>query len=254
MFLYRFLLIVLIQSLFLFSKLSKGSYVITKCRVSELLNVTSVEKSAVERTTFSLTLSEKILFMRKIRSATVILEYGDGDTIPLYCRASLKTIIVISADPSIQQVDASVCSKNHIHFLPYYITLGEIGKYNSYITNASMDLWPNYVKSLELFQSFQPNFYFINGKLRFAILLHLLLQLLNDLNGRKSIQEIELQLSRVTVMVHDFYGLHYHPPQMFFLYYDFIDCIDSLVVLKPKLRLNKQEIEDDFKKYIKVYV
>lgn len=257
----RILVIFFLPFLIITSNFSFSKRYHSKCPVQELSNITTGERKAVDKVTKSLTLPEKILLLRMLHLTSVLLEYGDGDTVPIYCQVPLKTIIIISSNPAIQQVDVTACIQKQIHFLPYYITLGELGQYNSYIMNATIDLWSNYVKSFELFQSFQPNLYFINGKLRFAILFQLLIHLVDDNNiisNSRSREEIESRLSSMIVIMHDFYGIYYHSTNILYLYYDFMDCIDSMVILKPKsfeyLYLNKNHMMEDYNKYIKIYV
>jgi hypothetical protein len=213
-----------------------------QCDKKDLLDVTDAELSLVKSVKMAMLRNEQILLLREMKNAKVYAEWGCGGSTELACRLPhLEKIITIDSSKEFLDglINNSTCLKDNSKIFPIHVNIGPTGHWGTPQDNTFSDMWSNYPNEItKVIKSSKPDFYLVDGRFRIACALRLLLEYRNE-------------PTRLRFGIHDFFWRKvYH---VILRYTTIADCIDFLVILKPKEGLDFQLIEEEFQKYSKKF-
>ena len=152
---------------------------------------------------------EQDLFLKYLKQATNYFEFGSGgSTVWALAQPNIKSITSIEADKNFAEKMQLECQTANIH----WIDVGKTGAWSTPKNNLKQSEWHNYYEALKL-TNVTPDLILIDGRFRVACAL-------SCLN------------TDALVIIHDFLNRpHYHEVLK---YYDIIESVSTLVVLKKK--------------------
>jgi hypothetical protein len=161
---------------------------------------------------------EKEVFRRYLSNCANYFEFGSGgSTYRASISQNVKTVTSVESDLIISKKIKKLSPKIDM----IYVDIGPTKEFGNPTNRSKSHLWKNYANA---FQNRKENtdLVLIDGRFRVACAL-----------------TVCLELPTSTVIVHDFNNrLHYH---CILPYFDFIESIDTLVVLKPKVNFDRQK-------------
>jgi hypothetical protein len=224
---------------FVFSASQQGNALpAIQCYQKEMKNIKDEEVELVKSVQMVMTRNERILLLREMKKAKIYAEWGCGGSTELACKLPhLEKIITIESSQEFMNglINNSTCLKGNAKIVPIYVNIGPTGTWGVPQDKKSSDKWPSYPDAImQVTESSKPDFFLIDGRFRIACALRLLLTYRNNPKG-------------LTFAIHDFFWRNVYHSILHFT--EIADCMDSLVILKPKEGINYQLVEEDFQKY-----
>lgn len=165
--------------------------------------------------------NETNIFKKYLSKSTLYFEFGSGgSTILAHKYKNIKKITSIESDSEYSKYIQNIApNANMIH-----INIGDTVKWGHPKNKNNYNDWPNYYKAW-FNKNYEPDLILIDGRFRIACALTIAL---NTKNSQNTI-----------VLIHDFNNRpSYH---CILDYFDIIESVDTLVVLKIKPNINKDD-------------
>jgi len=161
---------------------------------------------------------EKEVFRRYLSNCTNYFEFGSGgSTYRASITENIKTITSVESD----QVFSEKIKKLSPKIDMMYVDIGPTREFGNPSNRSKIHLWKNYPNAVKNCKE-NTDLVLIDGRFRVACALM-----------------VCLELPTSTVIVHDFNNrLQYH---CILPYFDVIESVETLVVLKPKANFNRHE-------------
>jgi len=162
--------------------------------------------------------NEKEVFRKYLSQCSNYFEFGSGgSTYRASITDNIKTITSVESDKLFSEKIKKLSSKIDM----IYVNIGPTGDYGRPLLKLNSNLWKNYANAFEKRKE-NTDLVLVDGRFRVACAL-----------------KVCLELPSSTVLVHDFYNrAHYH---CILPYFDVIESVETLVVLKPKAIFDRQE-------------
>mmetsp|Transcript_12504 Transcript_12504/g.18739 ORF Transcript_12504/g.18739 Transcript_12504/m.18739 type:complete len:267 (+) Transcript_12504:23-823(+) len=198
--------------------------------------------------------NERDLMANMLRNARIYYEFGCGGSTLLSARVAREpnsTLKLInSADSSLPWIEKlkndSVLSQltNSDQLALHHVDIGEIGNWGHPSSRKNMTSWKKYSETIWKYGR-TADLILVDGRFRIACALQTLYasNFPLDVSFEQANQTISVHPRDITIMIHDFTKRdHYHKVLE---YLDVIECIDTLVVMKPKNYINLQQLRND---------
>ena len=161
---------------------------------------------------------EKEVFRRYLSNCSNYFEFGSGgSTYRASITDNIKTITSVESDKVFSKKIKKLSSKIDM----IYVNIGPTKEFGQPANKLNSNLWKNYANAFEKRKE-NTDLVLVDGRFRVACAL-----------------KVCLELPSSTVIVHDFYNrVHYHG---ILPYFDVIESVETLAVLKPKAIFDRQE-------------
>lgn len=158
---------------------------------------------------------------RYLSKSTYYFEFGSGgSTVLAHKYKNIKKITSIESDKEYSKYIQNIASNANV----IHVNIGDTGDWGKPKNEDKYNDWPNYHKTW-INKNYEPDLVFIDGRFRIACALTV------ALNNNKFIDPI--------IIIHDFNDRpSYH---CILDYFDIIESVDTLVVLKIKSNINKDK-------------
>jgi hypothetical protein len=161
---------------------------------------------------------EKEVFRRYLSNCSNYFEFGSGgSTYRASITPNIKTITSVESDLIFSENIKKLSPKIDM----IYVNIGPTRDFGNPTDRSMIHLWKNYPAALQKRKK-NTDLVLIDGRFRVACAL-----------------TVCLELPRSTVIFHDFNNRqHYH---CILPYFDLIESVDTLVILKPKAKFDRKE-------------
>jgi hypothetical protein len=173
---------------------------------------------------------EKEVFRRYLSNCSNYFEFGSGgSTYRASITPNIKTITTVESD----KVFSEKIKKSLPKIDMIYIDIGPTREFGNPSNRSKIHLWKNYPNAVKNCKE-NTDLVLVDGRFRVACAL-----------------TVCLELPDSTVIVHDFNNrLQYH---CILPYFDFIESIDTIVVLKPKAKFDREKCLTLLNKHYEIF-
>ena len=187
----------------------------------------------------AMSLDERGLFIKYLSEAKVYYEFGSGGSTSMACTFdSMEKLISVEADHKFFNavIEGTECLHNNSKFIAEYVDIGPVKEWSYPVGNQP--LWHLYPDTIYKYKDYRPDLVLIDGRFRVACFLTTLLAL-------------EDSLTNVTILLHDFF-IRVKEYGAVLKFATVVACVDTLIVLKPILPLDKEGIKKSLEEYVKI--